>query len=168
MIPVLERCLPEDHAGDLAETYAANVRVMGEWEARRRHRRHVLTCLMSLVWRWLGDMMRNEVPTVAAALSIGLTGYGCLVRATAETWWVKSGFDRNPGYFVSENGVDYPVCDAFAGQGRGSHAVLVPKSARITKVYCNFPGQQIRLSDDNYTRGRVLTAPVSFRVVWEN
>jgi hypothetical protein len=37
----------------------------------------------------------------AAAVLIALTGYGCLVRATAETWWVKSGFERNPGYFIS-------------------------------------------------------------------
>jgi len=179
MNSMLERCLAllveEDRLGDLTEAFAQDVRFMGEGEARRRHRRHILTCILSVLGSRIGALMQNEVPTAAAASLIAVTGYACLVRATADTWWVKSGFDRNPGYFVSENEINYPVCGSRDGEAKGSHvtaawshAVLVPKSARITEVFCGVPGKPIGLSDDNYTRGRVLTAPVAFRVVWED
>jgi hypothetical protein len=169
---MLERCLAllaeEDRLGDLAEAYAHDVRVLGEVKARRRYRRHVLSSIFSISCRNFSGLLQNEVPVIAAATLIALTGYGSLVRATEETWWVKSGFARNPGYFVSENQADDMVCDSRSVAGASSRVALLPKSARITKIYCGAPGEPIRLSDDNYTRGRVLTAPVAFRVVWED
>lgn len=178
MIAALELCLSlvasEDRLGDLAEAYAQDARTLGEGEGRRRYRRHLLSSIASIAWCGLGGLLQNEVPAGAAAVLIALTGYGCVVRATAETWWIKSGFEHNPGYFISENRIDYPVCEAWTEDAAGRHvtpswsrAVLVPKSARITKVYCGASGKPLGLSDNNYTRGRVLTAPVAFRVVWE-
>jgi len=183
MIGALQLCLSwiaaeeerEDRQGDLDEAYARDASLFGESEARRRRRRHILSCILSIARRRAGAFLQNRALPATAATLIALTGYVSLSRVTAETWWIKSGFERNPGYFVSENEIDYPVCEVQDGEAPGSHVtktwshvVLVPASARITKVYCGAPGEPILLSDDNYTRGRVLTAPVGFRVVWRD
>jgi len=157
----------DDRHGDLIETYAGDLRAVGRAEARRRYHRHLRSCVASSLRCRSGTFLQDKALPVTAALMIALTGYGCLVRATADTWWIKSGFERNPGYFVSENDAGYPVCEPMKSSAPARRAVVVPKSARITKVYCGTPGRPLPLSDDNYTRGRVLTAPISFQVVWE-
>jgi len=168
----------EDRLGDLIEAYAQDVALLGEPMARRRARRHMLSCILSSAFRRSGELLQDQVLPATAAILIALTCYGSLVRATAETWWVKSGFERNPGYFVSENRIDYPVCQSPVTAGRHvtevqAHAVVIPSSARITGISCSEPISSGWLSDDNYTRGRVLTvagseAPSRFRIIWDD
>ena len=171
---ITQRCLAfvtpdderEDRLGDLAEAYAQDVLRVGEREAGRR-RRHIWSCILSAASRRAAGLLQNQALPATAAVLIALTGYASLVRATAETWWIKSGFERNPGYFISANPIDYPLCGNGAEQGRHvaearDHVLLLPRKARI---YCRVA--PIRFSDDNYTKGRVLTAAVRFQVVWE-
>lgn len=167
----------EDRLGDLLESFAHDIRTLGDGEARRRHRRHVLTSIISIAGRRFGGFLQNEVPTAAAAVLIALSGYGSLVRATAETWWMKSGFDRNPGYFVADNSIDYPVCGAIPAAGghvteARSRVVVIPRGARVTGISCGKPVSAAWLSDNDYTRGRVLAVadtgePMRFSVMWE-
>lgn len=157
----------DDRLGDIEEAYTRDLLLFGEQEAKRTRLRHALSCLLSIARRRTGLFLQDQVLPATAATLIALTGYGCLSRVTSETWWIRSGFARNPGYFVSENQAEYSVCEPFEGGKPGGRVALVPKSARIIRVYCDTPGQTIRISDDNYTRGRVLTARVGFRVAWE-
>jgi len=183
MICALQRCLSwivaeeerDDREGDLDEAYARDAVLFGEHVAWRRRRRHILSYILSIAHRRSGAFLQERPLPATAATLIALTGYASLSRVTAETWWIKSGFERNPGFFVSENEIDYPVCEIQGQEEPGSHVtkawshvVLLPRSARIAKVYCGAPGERIRLSDDNYTMGRVLTAQVGLRVVWKD
>ena len=185
-LTLAQRCLAqvatdeerEDRLGDLAEAYAHDVSLFGEREARRRRERHVLSCLLSIAARRIGDFLQDQVLPATAALLIALTGYASLSRATAETWWIKSGFERNPGYFVSDNEIDYPVCQTTSAVSRHvtevrSRVVVLPNSARIVGVSCSEPASSAWLSDTNYTRGRALVvvgsdAPARFWIHWED
>ncbi len=168
----------EDRLGDLEEAYAHDLSQFGERAARRRQTRHILSCLLSIARRRTGDFLQDQVLPAVAALLIALTGYSSLSRATAETWWIKSGFERNPGYFVSDNEIDYPVCQTVSAAGRHvtevrSRAIVLPSSARIVGVSCSEPASPAWLSDTNYTRGRALTvagpdAPARFWIQWED
>jgi hypothetical protein len=74
------------------------------------------------------------------------------------TWWARSGFETNPGTFERKFAADYPLCASWpAGSGTApklhfaqiaartgtlngaeekNFAVLLPKTALVTAVYC--------------------------------
>jgi hypothetical protein len=170
---ILERCLclvaseaeRDDRLGDLQEAYWHDLRKMGISAAGRRHQREVLSAIASIARRRLQYVLVEETPIFSVAILITLLGLGCFARATAETWWSQRGLERNPGYFVSVNPIDYPVCESI-GNGppkAGKHAselrnniALVPASAHIAGTYCSAPVAAEGWSDNKYTQGRVF------------
>jgi hypothetical protein len=110
-------------------------------------------------------------------------------------WWQLSGLETDPGNFVAQRPVDYPVCApwqdrtadfarrewqmteavtarAIGGGDAINLGVLLPKSARVLKIYCATgtdecswascdPPLTFLAMDSLYTRGRTLIMTMS-------
>ena len=165
----------EDRLGDLAECYSDYLATLRPEEARRLYRRDLLSCIVATAKRRLGDFFdRTALPCLTAML-IAVTGFVCFARAAGPTWWELRGFERNPGYLVTENRIDYPVCTRNQdGDSPGTHrteaktrTVLLPRSARIVRIDC--PAGRGAISDNTYTSARAVTATgndIRYLVVW--
>jgi hypothetical protein len=171
----------EDRLGDLAEIYADNVRRLGVAQARRCYRRDLCSCIAATARSRVGELINHSGLAGITAVLIAAVGFAEVGHATGGSWWAKSGFAQNPGYLVTENQINYPVCEPWTGHSNeaghhvtaaNSQAVLLPRTANVTKVYCESAGGEVSFSDSTYTRGRALTLTsandVRYWVVWND
>ena len=108
-----------------------------------------------------------------------------LISQTPASWWVQSGFETYPGTFERIATDRYPLCrpwrepDPGAHQEKGVHvatrfgavtggteanfAVLLPKNAQVTAVYCGMAPEPLLLKDCS-----VLKCPAAARIQVED
>lgn len=115
--------------------------------------------------RWL--------PRLAALVIAGLAAV-IITIMPPPSWWAGSGFDTDPGNFIRKHAIDYPLCAAWPpgstalprlnavrvasrtgllrGADESNFALLLPKSAQVTAVYCAASAPSRALSECSLTR----------------
>jgi len=115
--------------------------------------------------RWLPRLV-----ALAAACAVAII----FMLLPPPSWWAGSGFGSDPGNFIRKHAIDYPLCAAWPagsiamprlstshvesrtgllnGADEGNFALLLPKSARVTAVYCASAAPSHPLSECSLTR----------------
>lgn len=115
--------------------------------------------------RWLPRLMALAAAGVVAVIYMLLP---------PQSWWAGSGFDTDPGNFVRKHAIDYPLCAAWPtgsgtmprlnashvtsrigllrGANESNFALLLPRSAQVTAVYCASASSSRAMSECSLTR----------------